>query len=146
MFLSVLEWSKQKSKHMSRQVSIMYPHITARSNIYTHLCTHANTRVRTHMPTHMSTHASVHMVRTHVPSQHIRPTARTYPRTHPCACLHACLRACPCTCRHTRYVPNVIEPSFGIDRILYAILEHAYYERPTEEPPADDKACHCHLQ
>ncbi len=28
-----------------------------------------------------------------------------------------------------RFIPHVIEPSFGIDRILYAILEHAYYER-----------------
>jgi len=28
-----------------------------------------------------------------------------------------------------RFIPHVIEPSFGIDRILYAILEHSYYER-----------------
>jgi len=28
-----------------------------------------------------------------------------------------------------RFVPHVIEPSFGIDRILYAILEHSFYER-----------------
>jgi len=28
-----------------------------------------------------------------------------------------------------RFIPQVIEPSFGIDRILYAILEHSYYER-----------------
>jgi glycyl-tRNA synthetase len=27
-----------------------------------------------------------------------------------------------------RYVPNVIEPSYGIDRIFYTILEHAYFE------------------
>ena len=27
-----------------------------------------------------------------------------------------------------KYVPNVIEPSFGIDRILYCILEHNYSE------------------
>ncbi|UCG70116.1 MAG: glycine--tRNA ligase, partial [Thermoplasmata archaeon] len=27
-----------------------------------------------------------------------------------------------------RYVPNVIEPSYGIDRIFYTILEHAYHE------------------
>jgi glycyl-tRNA synthetase len=27
-----------------------------------------------------------------------------------------------------RYVPNVIEPSYGIDRIFYTILEHAYSE------------------
>jgi glycyl-tRNA synthetase len=31
------------------------------------------------------------------------------------------------------YVPGVVEPSFGIDRILFSILEHAYYERPKEE-------------
>ncbi len=28
-----------------------------------------------------------------------------------------------------RFVPHVIEPSFGIDRIVYAILEHSFYER-----------------
>jgi glycyl-tRNA synthetase len=27
-----------------------------------------------------------------------------------------------------RYVPSVIEPSYGIDRIFYTILEHAYHE------------------
>ena len=27
-----------------------------------------------------------------------------------------------------RFVPHVIEPSFGIDRILYMILEHSYFE------------------
>ncbi|UCE75407.1 MAG: glycine--tRNA ligase [Methanomassiliicoccales archaeon] len=27
-----------------------------------------------------------------------------------------------------RYVPNVIEPSYGIDRIFYTVLEHAYHE------------------
>lgn len=31
---------------------------------------------------------------------------------------------------HTReYTPNVIEPSFGIGRILYALCEHAYWTR-----------------
>ncbi len=29
-----------------------------------------------------------------------------------------------------KVVPHVIEPSFGIDRILYALMEHAYYTRP----------------
>lgn len=39
--------------------------------------------------------------------------------------------------QHTvSYTPNVIEPSFGIDRIMYAILEHSYYEREDE---AEDK-------
>ncbi len=32
-----------------------------------------------------------------------------------------------------RFFPHVIEPSFGIDRILYAILEHSYYEREDTE-------------
>lgn len=27
------------------------------------------------------------------------------------------------------FVPNVIEPSFGIGRILYSLLEHAYWAR-----------------
>lgn len=27
------------------------------------------------------------------------------------------------------YVPSVIEPSFGIGRILYCIFEHSYYTR-----------------
>lgn len=31
---------------------------------------------------------------------------------------------------HTReYTPNVIEPSFGIGRIMYSILEHVYWHR-----------------
>jgi len=30
-------------------------------------------------------------------------------------------------------VPNVIEPAFGIGRILYSILDHAYYVRPQDE-------------
>jgi glycyl-tRNA synthetase len=29
--------------------------------------------------------------------------------------------------------PGVIEPSFGIGRILYSILEHSYYEREQDE-------------
>ncbi len=28
-----------------------------------------------------------------------------------------------------RFIPHVVEPSFGIDRILYSILEHSFYER-----------------
>jgi glycyl-tRNA synthetase len=28
-----------------------------------------------------------------------------------------------------RFIPHVVEPSFGIDRIFYSILEHSYYER-----------------
>ncbi|MEM0449423.1 MAG: glycine--tRNA ligase [Methanomassiliicoccales archaeon] len=32
-----------------------------------------------------------------------------------------------------RFVPHVIEPSHGLDRIMYTCLEHAYYERGGEE-------------
>jgi len=32
-----------------------------------------------------------------------------------------------------KFVPHVIEPSFGIDRILYCILEHSYYEGKKKE-------------
>ena len=31
------------------------------------------------------------------------------------------------------YTPNVIEPSFGIGRILYSLLEHAFYSREGDE-------------
>jgi len=42
------------------------------------------------------------------------------------------------------FVPNVVEPSFGIDRILVAIYEHTFYTREKEEGEpaeavADDK-------
>jgi glycyl-tRNA synthetase len=30
------------------------------------------------------------------------------------------------------YIPNVIEPSFGIGRILYSLLEHVYWHRPND--------------
>ncbi|KAI0463906.1 Glycine--tRNA ligase 1, mitochondrial [Komagataella kurtzmanii] len=30
------------------------------------------------------------------------------------------------------YTPNVIEPSFGIGRIIYSIFEHAFYPRPDD--------------
>lgn len=34
---------------------------------------------------------------------------------------------------HVReYTPNVIEPSFGIGRILYSLLEHSYWSRPED--------------
>jgi len=38
----------------------------------------------------------------------------------------------------TTFMPGVVEPSFGIDRILTATLEHAYYARP-KDPNAEDK-------
>jgi len=31
------------------------------------------------------------------------------------------------------YVPAVIEPSFGIGRILYGLLEHSYWVREDDE-------------
>jgi glycyl-tRNA synthetase len=34
------------------------------------------------------------------------------------------------------YTPNVIEPSFGIGRILYSLLEHCYYVRGDDEQKA----------
>merc|ERR1719335_1960007 len=33
----------------------------------------------------------------------------------------------------TTFMPGVVEPSFGIDRIFFACLEHAYYARPKEQ-------------
>jgi glycyl-tRNA synthetase len=34
---------------------------------------------------------------------------------------------------HTRtYTPNVIEPSFGLGRIFYALCEHVYWTRPED--------------
>lgn len=30
------------------------------------------------------------------------------------------------------YTPNVIEPSFGLGRILYALLEHSYWARESD--------------
>jgi len=35
------------------------------------------------------------------------------------------------------FMPGVVEPSFGIDRILFATLEHAYYARPKDESEGD---------
>lgn len=35
---------------------------------------------------------------------------------------------------HVReYTPNVIEPSFGIGRILYSLIEHVYWSRPEDD-------------
>ena len=36
------------------------------------------------------------------------------------------------------FVPNVVEPSFGIDRILTAIYEHAFYARKEEGAAAEE--------
>lgn len=35
--------------------------------------------------------------------------------------------------RGEEIVPHVIEPSFGIDRIIYTVLEHAYYEDAVDD-------------
>jgi glycyl-tRNA synthetase len=35
-----------------------------------------------------------------------------------------------------KFTPSVIEPSFGMGRILYSLLEHSFYQRDTE-----DKRC-----
>jgi len=35
--------------------------------------------------------------------------------------------------RGEEIVPHVIEPSFGIDRIIYAVMDHAYYEDNVED-------------
>jgi glycyl-tRNA synthetase len=32
-----------------------------------------------------------------------------------------------------KFVPHVIEPSYGIDRILYCVLEHSYHEGKKED-------------
>ncbi len=36
-------------------------------------------------------------------------------------------------------IPHVIEPSFGIDRITYSLLEHSYFEEETKEKADDEE-------
>ncbi|NJD78410.1 MAG: glycine--tRNA ligase [Candidatus Methanoperedens sp.] len=36
-------------------------------------------------------------------------------------------------------IPHVIEPSFGIDRITYSLLEHSYYEEEAKEEGEDEE-------
>lgn len=36
-------------------------------------------------------------------------------------------------------IPHVIEPSFGIDRIIYSLLEHSYFEEEAIEEGEEDK-------
>ena len=38
------------------------------------------------------------------------------------------------------YVPSVIEPSFGIGRIMYAVWEHNFHVRPESEQRAVNKS------
>jgi glycyl-tRNA synthetase len=39
-----------------------------------------------------------------------------------------------------KYIPSVIEPSFGLGRIMYSVLEHAYTERKGKTQKGSDKA------
>jgi len=41
------------------------------------------------------------------------------------------------TCRS--FTPGVIEPSFGMDRIFFSMMEHSYFSRPSEADKTDDK-------
>lgn len=44
--------------------------------------------------------------------------------------------------RNTReYTPNVIEPSFGVGRILYSLLEQVYWHRPNDTARAVSLTC-----
>ncbi|KAG2370778.1 hypothetical protein C9374_003246 [Naegleria lovaniensis] len=45
----------------------------------------------------------------------------------------------------THYNPAVIEPSFGIGRIIYCLLEHSYWVRPKQEHTDEDKLQRCVL-
>lgn len=35
------------------------------------------------------------------------------------------------------FTPSVIEPSFGIGRIIYCLFEHSFYSRPVKEGEED---------
>jgi hypothetical protein len=35
--------------------------------------------------------------------------------------------------QEVKYMPSVIEPSFGIGRVLYSLLEHSFYQRKGDE-------------
>ena len=35
--------------------------------------------------------------------------------------------------QEVKYMPSVIEPSFGIGRVLYSLLEHSFSQRKTDE-------------
>jgi glycyl-tRNA synthetase len=40
---------------------------------------------------------------------------------------------CKKSVEEEKFLPSVIEPSFGIGRILYALLEHSFYQPPGDE-------------
>jgi glycyl-tRNA synthetase len=42
------------------------------------------------------------------------------------------------TVHQERFVPNVVEPSFGIDRLMLAVLEHSYHEDPGRSSTSED--------
>ena len=52
-----------------------------------------------------------------------------------CGAQMSCTQIIQLLCWFTvhEFQPGVIEPSFGIGRILYAILEHSYRVRPEDE-------------
>lgn len=37
------------------------------------------------------------------------------------------------TVAEEKFVPSVVEPSFGIGRVLYSLLEHSFYVRKSDE-------------
>lgn len=37
------------------------------------------------------------------------------------------------------FTPSVIEPSFGIGRIIYSLYEHCFYTRPSSKSSEDDE-------
>lgn len=38
-------------------------------------------------------------------------------------------------------MPSVIEPSFGIGRVLYSLMEHAFYQRKSDEQVSPSSWC-----
>lgn len=45
----------------------------------------------------------------------------------------ACVREVTETIHVNEYIPGVIEPSFGIGRIMYSLFEHSFYQRDGDE-------------
>ena len=42
-----------------------------------------------------------------------------------------------------KFVPSVVEPSFGIGRVLYSLMEHSFYVRKSDEQVSTQFVCHC---
>ena len=77
---------------------------------------------------------------TNTPHHQQRMPSRPCPpscASHPLPCL-----SLPplCSSPAIKYIPSVIEPSFGIGRILYHLLEHAFRVRPNTEAAASTTA------